>query len=303
MSVSLVVQAFIKVDTLTNLLRSLSRCWRRESIDLLLFSDVPSGANKETNPTALGKEAEYARKNEQVLATLAEFRAAHDSEFHSVTLHRNDVNLGCYKTCQTALDLAFEKTEFAIFVEDDVIFSIDALDWFIRTYESGLLDDDDKWAITGESVYFNSRENVPSAEHVARAKEISIKRGYYNKLTTFPFVPSTSFATTRMKWKLFGAIRGGPVGDVELCKVCAEQGKSCVFPILPRINDVGMLHPDGYSVGIHGPSGVQQINNTYLMSEDVLDRVKPDGSFEALPEEDKGPLYYESAQLAPFSDD
>jgi hypothetical protein len=299
----LVVQAFIKVDTLTNLLHSLSRCWRRESVDLLLFSDVPKGASRETNPTALGKEAEYARKNEQVLAKLAEFRALRSSEFHSVILHRNDANLGCYKTCQAALDMAFEKAEFAIFVEDDVIFSVDALDWFIRAYESGLLNDENSWAITGESIYFNSRENVPSAQHVARAKEISIARGYYNKFTTFPFVPSTCFATSRKKWKLFGTVRGGPVGDVELCKLCAEQGKFCVFPILPRINDVGMLHPDGYSVGIHGVSGVQQINNTYLMSEDVLDRVEPHASFEALPEEDKGSLYYESAQLAPFTDD
>jgi hypothetical protein len=301
-SISLVVQAFIKADTVENLLRSLSRCSRRESVDLVFFVDVPQGASNATNPAAVEKETAYARKNEQVVAILQDFLASHRSDFANVSLHRNDRNLGCYKTCQVALDAAFTNSEFAIFVEDDVLFSIDALDWFIRTFESGVLDDANNWATTGESIYFNARDKQPSREHVARAKELSVRRGYYNKLTTFPFVPSTCFATTRAKWKLFGEVRGRPVGDVELCKLCAELEKYCVFPILPRVNDVGMLHPDGYSVGIHGVAGVEQINNTYLMAEDVLDAVSPGSAFEMLPEEEKGQLFQESVLLEPFSD-
>ena len=42
-----------------------------------------------------------------------------------------------------------------------------------------------------------------------------------------------------------------------------------VYPIVPRVKDIGMLHPDGHSVTVLGASQVQKANkNAFLMSDD-----------------------------------
>ncbi len=53
----------------------------------------------------------------------------------------------------------------------------------------------------------------------------------------------------------------------------AEQKRFAIFPVLPRVKNVGMLHPDGYAVTVQGREGVADtaLFNTYVLSEDVLD--------------------------------
>jgi GT2 family glycosyltransferase len=120
-SVSLVIQPFVKVDTLEHQLASLLRCTDKEGVNLVLFSDNPAGTS-----------SEYVRKNENVMRRLAEFRASHHSKFNDVIIHRIEENRGPYKTCELAIDFALGLTDFAIFSEDDTVFARDALVWFRR---------------------------------------------------------------------------------------------------------------------------------------------------------------------------
>jgi hypothetical protein len=61
-------------------------------------------------------------------------------------------------------------------------------------------------------------------------------------------VLSTSFAVTREGWETFGPIRGRLYGDVALGQYFQDHGLTSVYPVMPRVKDVGMLHPEGFSV-------------------------------------------------------
>jgi hypothetical protein len=285
--VSLVTQPFIKLHTLKLQLESFLRCENKESVNLVLFSDNAAG----TTPDDIAK-------NEAVMKELQEFADVHRKNFRNLLIHRPEQNHGPYRTCQLALDFALELTDYAIFTEDDTLFASDAFVWFTGMYEGGALDHDDNWAIAGESIFFDAREKGPSGALVERAKRTSIERGFYNKFVPLDFIPSTCFATTRAKWKLFGDVRGRTVGDVALCELCAEKRKFGMFPLLPRVKDIGMLHPDGHSMRIHGADGVRarEIKNTYLMSDDVLASPPEDLRFERF-DGDVGALYQSSVLL------
>ena len=49
-----------------------------------------------------------------------------------------------------------------------------------------------------------------------------------------------------------------------------DEGRSCIFPIVPRAKDVGMLHDYGVSVTTHTKDGVQALTNPYVLAEDVI---------------------------------
>jgi hypothetical protein len=289
---SLVIQPYVKEDTLEAELRSLLRCPERKSATLVFFSDTPPGRNDD-----------HARKNERVMRLLRDFRDARRHEFADVVLLRADRHLGPYRTCRAALDAAFELTDYAVFTEDDMLFATDALRWFSRMYESGVLDADENWAIAGESVFFNARNETPSEEHVAAARSATVTHGYYRKYLPLDFVPGTCFATTRAKWKLFGEMRGREMGDVEVCRLCKEQRKYCIFPVLPRVKDNGSFHPDSHSLAMVGEEQIRARDpkNTYLWSDDLVDEVSSGEPFEPL-SENPNRLYRQSVLLKPFQD-
>jgi hypothetical protein len=275
---TVVVQPFVKVEMLEGLLRSLLACTGRERVKLLLFSDNPSGLTEETHPGASPRVSEYSEKNERVMALLAEFRAAHRADFRDVVVERSASHLGPYGTCRAAVDLAFESSDFVVFTEDDAVFARDALDWYARALASGLLESPENWAITAESIYFDARDKQPTPEHVAGARAAARRRGYVHQWARYRHLPATCFGVTRDRWEIIGPIRGGPRGDVELCRVMGEKERFAIFPIVPRVKNVGMLHPDGYAVTVQGVAGVapDELFNTYVLSDEVLDEIDPD---------------------------
>ena len=267
---ALVIQCFVKPDTLDGLCQSLLGCAGTEDVDLIFWSDSPVGSQSENR---------FERLNEEVRAVVAAFTAAHADRFASVSFHCNDTNLGTCKTCQSALDHAFSDHAFAIFAEDDAIFAKDALCWFQGVRGLGLLDEPENWAIAGEAIFFNAREQSLPAGHadamLAMAHELRLQDFYI----PHQFIPSTCFATTRQRWAEFGATRGQPLGDEDVCARCQAEGRYGLFPMVPRVKDVGMLHDNGYSVMIHTKEGVREIKNTYVMSGDLAGsgQVKPRG--------------------------
>jgi tetratricopeptide (TPR) repeat protein len=289
---AIVIQTFTKIDTLGALCKSLLTCDRRDQFDLIFWRDSAIGSRK---------QAEYEQKAAEVEKQLNAFCRTYADQFHSVSMRGNFVNRGTCKTCQIALDSAFEDHDFVIFSEDDTIFAPDALDWFSAIRRSPAFADDSVWAIAGESIFFDAQTKVPDARLLRAAKLHAVTNRLWEQYTSFSFVPSTCFASTRSKWLQFSATRGQPNGDVDLCERCKAEGKRCIFPVVARVKDVGMLHPDGYSVMIHTAANVSGVKNCYLMTGDI----RPDPS--AVPElrafnGDAGQLFSRSTLLNGFSD-
>jgi tetratricopeptide (TPR) repeat protein len=289
---AIVVQNFNKPDTLGALCKSLLECDNTRDLDLIFWSDSAIGARK---------EAEYLPKCAEVGKLLDSFFVTYRDRFRSITLRRNSTNLGCYKTCQLAIESAFEEHDFVIFSEDDTIFSPDALDWFIAMKDSPAFLDDAIWAIAGESIFFDGQRTVPARQLVESAKIHAAKHHLWEQFIPLDFIPSTCFATNRHKWAQISVTRGQINGDVELCHRCQAEGKKCLFPVVARVKDTGMLHPDGYSVSIHTADNVTGVKNCYLMSSDIRPGrdVTPEvRRFDG----DAGLLYWRSTMLNGFEE-
>jgi hypothetical protein len=290
---AIVVQNFNKPDTLEAVCKSLLECANTNQYDLIFWSDSASGARKET---------EYSAKCAEVGNLLDSFFTSSRDRFRSITLRRNPSNLGCYKTCQIALDYAFNDHEFVIFSEDDTIFSSDALDWFTAVRSLPAFSDDAVWGIAGESIFFDARRAPLNRGLVEGAKVHAAKHHLWEQFIPLDFIPSTCFATNRRKWAEFAVTRGKVNGDVELCYRCQAERKKCLFPVIARVKDVGMLHPDGYSVSIHTEENVTGVKNCYLMSGDI--KVATDLMSALRPfDGDVGLLFWRSTDLNGFDED
>ena len=236
-------------------------CEGHRDVDLTIWQDSADGSRRED---------EFTGAATKVHAFVIDFISEHGRSFRTLDYRLNERNLGPYGTCKVALDHAFSKHEFAILIEDDILLSSDALSWFDKVYRLGLLQDGRNWAIAGQSIFFDSRGRDVDQEFVATASRLALEENLVNKFTVHQFVPSACFATTRRWWAEFRSTRGEPRGDVLLCNRTKEEGWGCVFPIVPRAKDVGMLHDYGFSVTIHSKDGVQAITTPYLTSEDLL---------------------------------
>jgi hypothetical protein len=292
MSMAVVVQCFVKLDTLQGLLQSLLACEGHEQLSLIIWRDSARGSRR---------ELEFIPAGEAVGAFIHEFVGQYRESFRTIDVYENPWNLGCYKTCQLAIDAAFKTNDEIIFAEDDIVFSRDALLWFSEVFRRGLLQQPEIWAIAGESIFFDSKEKTVDQPFIAAAVKTAREQDLVHKYTMHGFIPSACFATTRDKWAEFGATRGETNGDVSLCQRCKDEGRYAIFPVVARAKDVGMLHDFGYSVSIHTKAGVQAITQPYLLAEDVL----PAGPVGRLDlqrfEGDAGRLFQQSTQLAGFS--
>jgi hypothetical protein len=289
---ALVIQTFIKIDTLQSLCDSLLQCENRQKFDLIFFSDHVKGSRRAD---------EYAPKIEAVQNYLKLFSARYDDQFNSISLRRNSANYGTCKTCQLAIDYAFERHKFVVFTEDDTIFARDALSWFLAMEQTSAFMAPDIWAIAGESDFFDSKRESVAEAFKEQARTYAEDNKLWRNFIIENYLPSTCFATNQAKWTEFSTTRGQPLGDVDVCARCAIEGKRCIFPVLARVKDVGMLHTDGYSVSIHSVANVRGIKNCYLMSDEVL----PEPNVNLRPELYRGNinrLYWQSTLLNGFAE-
>lgn len=286
----LVVQTFVKVDTLAALTASLLNCDLIENTRLIFWCDHPSGSRK---------EEEYTTLNREVTAYIKKFIEKHERRFLSIDFIENDRNIGTCMTCKISLDFAFSKGDFVIFSEDDVIFSQDALKWFdtIRYIDPFL--QENCWAIAGESIFFDAKNGKIDNNFVEQSKICIDKQELLSKYIFHQFVPSTCFATTYKKWREFSDTRGQPCGDVDVCNRCVSEDKNCIFPIVPRVKDTGMLHALGYSILMNAMDSVVEHNkNTYILS-DMLNGFENIDNFVEF-SGDAGILYRQSTLLEGF---
>ena len=258
---AIVLQCYNKPDTLALLLNSLMNCRGHNEFDLIVWQDNTAGNAKQKKHT----------KSQMATAALIESLMPQlIQQFRSVQYKANALNLGCYKTCRLAIDYAFQNHDFVVFTEDDAIFAEDALVWFDGMSRTEAFQHPACRAIAGESVYFNT-----DGLEVSRRFKLEMINGVnrtdaVSRFISFNWVPSTTFAVDRRKWAEIANVRGLDRGDVLLCELCAKEQLHCLFPVVPRVKDIGMLHVNGYSVGIHDAANVPP-KNVYLLSDDVVE--------------------------------
>ena len=291
-SMCLIIQVFVKLDTLKGLLDSLLTCRGIGNLNVLIWQDGYIGSRKED---------EYAQKSREVRLFIENESIKYSSSFASLDFVSNDENLGTCATCRAAVDYASGRFEKLIFTEDDSIFATDAIEWFDAALSLPEFQSPQVWAVSGESIFFDARGNALPPGYSSLARDFVMEERLVNAFQKLKFVPSTCFATTSEKWKEFSVTRGQPLGDVDVCKRCEKEDKYCIFPIVPRVKDIGMLHPDGYSVLIHTAANVKSIKSTYLMSSDIP---CPDGfgPFSLLPEHKNGELWRRTVLLEGFGE-
>jgi hypothetical protein len=188
-------------------------------------------------------------------------------KFKNAIRRKNKINKGTCKTCQIALDYAFQFAEYAILLEDDVIPSHCFLSFFEYFIQKQKLSFENKFLfITGESVFFDSRDYELNESKIQLAKKL-IEKYHLNKYYwPLKFVPSSCFCTSSSIWEKVGEIRGGPTGDEDLTKYLKENRCKTISPVVPCCKDVGMLDKKGYSVMLHGQGNIREIKNTYLLN-------------------------------------
>src|SRR5690242_14586799 len=99
MSMAVVVQCFNKLDTLQRMLQSLLACEAHQQLQLIIWRDGVKGSRR---------ESEFAPAVEAVGTFIRAFAEQHADRFRGIELYENDINLGCYKTCQLAIDTALK---------------------------------------------------------------------------------------------------------------------------------------------------------------------------------------------------
>jgi hypothetical protein len=285
---ALIIQCFAKPDTLDGLLQSLLTAADIEKFHLIFWRDLPK-------PDASG---DRLHKTSAVTTLIEDFAARHRSKFASTQIHANQLPTGTCATCKASIDFAARDHDFIVFSEDDTVFSKDALIWLLKLSETDLLDRPDVLALAGESIYFDAREKSVSGQFRENAIAYAKAHDLASTYVDLKFMPSTFFATTAAKWRIFAEMRGGKTGAADLAIHCKNNNIGAIFPVVPRIKDIGMTHPDGYSVATRGGAqNVEERKNTYLTSDDLPSITGALRPFDG----DRDNLFWRSTMLNGFS--
>jgi tetratricopeptide (TPR) repeat protein len=256
---AVVVQTFIKMDTLDELFSSLmQQSCNLAEFDLIIAQDSLSGSRK---------FSERHREHAETKRVISEWIPQLSEAFNNVVFRANKVNRGTTATCKITLDYAAHHHGELFFFEDDCILSTNALHWMSAGLRhvnlSGPL------FVGGESIFFDTRGQTLSDEKLLRWMNASKKNELRNAFIHADFVPSTCFSTTATNWKRASDVRGFPLGDIHMNKFLRSEGVKplSLLPVVPRVKDIGMQHELGYSVAHHGQQSIKEIKSTKILSD------------------------------------
>jgi hypothetical protein len=256
---AMAVAPFVKLDTLIELTRSLLACDGIGDLHLVFLQDSTVG---------MRSPGRYPEAAAAVSAFLDAFADRYRGAFASIDVGRNERNLGPYQTCKLAVDRAMERSDFVIFAEDDAVFARDALGWFAFGRDE-LIGSGNIVAVAPEGIYFTSTSVALDAAERAEVRRQADRYGLAAMYRLIGGIPSTCFAVDRRGWQEFGHIRGEIVGDTKLRRHFREAGLACAQPIVPRMRDIGMVHPLGHSARYHGADNITNRKLVWLTSDDL----------------------------------
>jgi hypothetical protein len=259
-----VVQTFVKSDTLDMLFDSLCNCSGTRAFDLFIIQDSIVGSQRFSG---------FVKQHGETAAVIGKWLPALMERFSRVTCHANEYNVGTTATCQRALDAVCQDYHGFMFFEDDCILAPNALDWMAIAMEEKI-SANGPFFVGGESGYFQAERQSPDEKSMEDLRTMSKDAALRNAYVAVDFVPSTCFATTAAIWRPVGGVRGLPLGDTNLTAYLKSRGSwpICILPVVPRVKDVGMRHEFGYSMAYHGRDGIKEDKTTALLSDAAIVR-------------------------------
>lgn len=261
------VQYFVKQETVIAMLETVRRMAGGRGATLLLMQDGIEGARN---------AEELAALHEVCAISVEDWAQANRAHFAQIVTHRQIRNLGTCATTRAIIDMGFSFSDWVIFAEDDVLFCDTALDWFMPSINSDIFAQEDVWAIAGESKAFDSRGKIVTPtrfkEDLSRANSLDLM----SRHVLFDFLPSSCFATTLVKWAIFGETRGQPNGDRDVNLRCRAEKRRSLWPVIARCCDEGMHHPLGYSMMVRKGDISAIAEKTVYLTADDLEPVKTD---------------------------
>lgn len=256
-NVAICIQAFVKTKELENLIYSLENSYHTKSLDVFVFVDSCK------NMPYKNRE-DWIDKNNSVLRILLDKKKS--NTFNKFSFFQNEENLGTAPTCYRAISKCFDLGyDYVIFTEDDTLFTKDAYDFFLKQIIR--FQNKNCWAIHGESPFFDSKGKKVSTDLIDQISKVVENENLTHAISSMNWVNSTNFMISKEKWNSYGTFRGKKMGAIEFGEECKKNDGFSVYPIIPRVVDIGMVAADGYSSYFHGEN-VQEIKSTYLTSND-----------------------------------
>ena len=259
----ILVQAFIKVDTLSKCLDSLRACTGANDFRLVIFQDGVDG-----NPF-MGKYEEEHQETKDFIKCWVE---THEAAFQSIEFHPQTQGRGTTRTCKLSVDYVITGAPFVLFSEDDIIFEKDSLTYAQQIIETPDWTDPDVWAAALESKCFNSGDGIILPHDIEECRQLARDQELISKYTTsLEVMPSSCFVVTADKWAEWSETRereklGSLQGRLR------EEGKTVLWPIVARARDDSMRHPKGYTMNLRKGVGMAEMvaqKNTFLTSGDL----------------------------------
>ena len=256
----IVVQAFIKMDTLSKCLDSLRACMGAKDFRLVIFQDGLDG-----NPHM----SKYEKEHQETKDFIERWVETHEAAFQSIEFHPQTQGRGTTRTCKLSVDYTIVGAPFVLFAEDDIIFEKDSLTYAQQIIATPDWTDPDVWVAALESVFFDSCHVNVLPRDIKECRQIARDQDLISKYIRRKELPPSCFVVTADKWAEWSETRG-MAGSmmVFLHRRLQEEGKTVLWPIVARARDVGMLHPKGYSMKLRKGNVFQQ-KNTFLMSGDL----------------------------------
>lgn len=241
------LQVFNKPDLTGQLLETIAAARGTGGCRVYILQDALAGSRR---------AEDYAADHAATKALVQDWMARNEGRFAAIAYRENPRNLGTCATTRAVIDWAFESCETVVFSEDDTLFEPDAFEWFGAMLAHPAFLAPEVWGITGESKIFDSGGTPVTPEQIAEGRARVESDRLLTAFGRFNFMPSTCFGTNRAKWNEFGETRGHPNGDRDVNIRCKAEGRFSLWPVVSRVSDNGMHHPNGFSVMIHKNTAV-----------------------------------------------
>ena len=199
----ILVQAFIKVDTLSKCLDSLRACTGANDFRLVIFQDGVDG-----NPHM----SKYGKEHQETKDFIERWVETHEAAFQSIEFHPQTQGRGTTRTCKLSVDYAIVGAPFVLFTEDDIIFEKDSLTYAQQIIETADWTDPDVWAAALESIFFNSGDGNVLPRDIEECRQLARDQELVSRYASLEVMPSSCFVVTADKWAEWSGTRG-VVGD------------------------------------------------------------------------------------------
>lgn len=264
MKKAILIQGFVKPSEIRNLFNSLVK---NEGLsDYTIFFWLDSCVNMKYK-----NRENWIQLNKETFDVCNQIKDANPDL--KIEIFQNDFNKGTSGTCYEAISYCFDNGfDYVLFSEDDTIFSKDSLEFFNYFIVNNFFIEDNLWAIQGESKFFDSKSHQLDSNKFKKLTSQIIENNLINKFSTIPWVPSTQFLINKKIWKQYGHIRGQVKGARDFGIACKENNGYSIFPIVPRVKDIGMLSENGYSRYFKGENVLDK-KSTFFTSDDFADKI------------------------------